>query len=890
MVDLGQGMSIVPSSVAVVPDALVTVDIVCHEGEDVQVVGLMHDDIRTACELADLAVEAKEGCSDIHPGSEVIDVAVHMHAKGEQVDIRPTLIALPGSVLKEDIKVDMLKLLWPVVRRSMTISFSLVAQIDGLLAKCWGMGARITRDVFAESDTDSVCEVRGYSEWMSTGSFCGFYYCDFEFMPHVVASVLSHKGFGVFVVPVMPGALPTLAVLQKNEDESGQWSRYYWYDFLLSKSLLVFNLPADGFFVKGCGRIYRPPFGVQAIFAQFGSNGHFKAIPRKERMFSLSVVPQVLGPKLGVRPFLAHRVSPRCWDAGPLPSADVAPASPIFVVPPGIVAPVALPSRWVGSLPLFEQVAKDFPCRSVAALGLECMSTGLNPFKGSLSKSVVHVNRKVHDEASELVKRETLMKEVDLPEPRIAGPFKECPFPHARPCPTSTVPKDPYDPESTRQRLISNFSKRVKGVDGGSVNDLCWSPRLLSYHATPTHIRDTLAWLFLLYGAGIVAWSADIPSCFRLNYLHPKLLGLFVYMLQTLDFGKEWFVDLATPFGWTPSEWGWQCVLALLLWHLWKAGLWDVFAYVDNFFYLTHPKVHVGQGGYQAVFDRIEREFVRMGIPLHERMCGTLFNGLGWLWDTTPTDGPPCMVCPDDKYDHLCRQLLVWSQATSLVFPEVESIIGFMEWIAVGFPLGKPHIAHLRSELARHKAVEGRRLTERGVSEQRQMVRLGPYSIKAVKYWAEWFPQWDKRCPVFLGHGPMGPPEVLWRVDASTEWGMGAMMWVIGTNQGYYITHKWTQKEREEAFVTLRASTGVLEAMGAARCAKAFSVLSAGKRVLMEMDNDSVFKAIQKCYSGKPHIMKHVFFTCEKAAKAGVHLLVAHVKGGTRVCYVFHLS
>ena len=70
----------------------------------------------------------------------------------------------------------------PKTTRSFALHFSIVAQLDGLMAKCRGMGARIARDVLATSELSALCHVHGYDPWMSTGSFCGLYLCDFEFM------------------------------------------------------------------------------------------------------------------------------------------------------------------------------------------------------------------------------------------------------------------------------------------------------------------------------------------------------------------------------------------------------------------------------------------------------------------------------------------------------------------------------------------------------------------------------------------------------------------------------------------------------------------------------------------------------------------------------------
>ena len=765
--------------------------------------------------------------------------------------------------------------LWdlPVATRSCRMHFSLLSQIDGLSFKCLGSGARVGRDVFSPSSALAVCPVFGHEPWMSTGSFCGLYYCDFRFMPSVVAKVASDKGYGIFVVPVVPGARPALALVQKGH-VAGQVVRYAWYDYLMSKARLVFDLPAEAF-TDASGAPVRHPHGVQAVFAQFGTNGRFKNKPRPERRFRLQIIPAVVGPQLGVTPTLIHMASPLAWDSVPGKRDDVLPACPAFVVHEGVVPPTPLKSRWESVLPEFAALAADYPCPHVAKLAMECLTTGLNTYKGTLDKPILHPESAGRDNVEELAKRATIMKEVVLG--RIAGPFPSCPFPNARVCPITTREKDPYDPESTRLRLISDFSRTPRHHPTGSINDLCWSPKLLSYHATAGHIRDTLAWLFQSFGAGVVAWTADIPSCFRLNHLNAALLSLFVYRVQTKEHGDEWFSDLATPFGWGPAEWGWQCDLALVSWAFRKAALEAMISYVDNFFYLTHPSA--AGPGVPSTFAAIEAVFVRLNIPLHEQMCGTHFKGLGWMWDTSSPSEPPVMLCAADKQAHLCRKLAQWVTATELPYSEIESIIGFLAWISEGFPIGKPHLAYLRADLAYHASGRGRAADSKGVPQRKQTVALTKRAREALRFWHKFFPSWDGRCTVFLDFGPMAGPDVLWRLDASTDWGMGAFMWILGEPEGFYILHEWTQAERDSAFVVERESTGIFEAMAAVRCAVAFAELSSGKRVLMETDNESLSRGVARGYSKNHAMMKLIRRVCKFAAKAQVHLRAAHIKG-----------
>ena len=156
---------------------------------------------------------------------------------------------------------------------------------------------------------------------------------------------------------------------------------------------------------------------------------------------------------------------------------------------------------------------------------------------------------------------------------------------------------------------------------------------------------------------------------------------------------------------------------------------------------------------------------------------------------------------------------------------------------------------------------------------------LGKRSCEALYFWNKFIPTWDKRCQVYLDFGPMAAPQVLWRLDASTEWGCGAFMWPIGEASGFYILHEWTGAERDEAFVVERESTGVLEAMAAVRCAKAFAKLCAGMRVLMEMDNEALAHGIRKYYSKYEPMNNLIRGVCELATVARVNILAAHIKG-----------
>ena len=223
------------------------------------------------------------------------------------------------------------------------------------------------------------------------------------------------------------------------------------------------------------------------------------------------------------------------------------------------------------------------------------------------------------------------------------------------------------------------------------------------------------------------------------------------------------------------------------------------------------------------------------------------------------------------------RQLPIWHASSKLSVREVERIIGFLMWLSAGFPIGRPHLGCLRAVLKHHKATYVRK---RGECKRDQID--GPPRRPCSRghlFLAPFLPlKWNRQRPVFLDFGPMVGPEVLWRYDASTDSGMGAVAWKIGSDVACFIRHEWTTAERKHAFVKDRVSTGVMEGMAAYRCANAFSKMFAGKRVLMEGDNASLTLGISRC-SPTRLMMRHIHSVCSVVARHQICLRSAHVKG-----------
>lgn len=656
-----------------------------------------------------------------------------------------------------------------------------------------------------------------------------------------------------------------------------------WYAMLMSNALLVVDLPL-GALLTDEGAPFDVPGPMQALFVRFCINGGIKSTRRPERFHRLEIVPALATatPLLGVVPVLTHRVSPEAELRDPTIEDDTQVASEPFETAADPPELPPLVSVW--PVPFFQKACADYPDPVVRGLSVSVMKSKCDPYVGDITKPVNLPNAKLRPGENELFRAKAMEGVNAQPHQLTAGPFKLSPFPNARNCPFQTELKDKYDLTSERRRAVANFSKvQVGHGKRASVNGLCKNPRLITTHMTAGTMRDQAAWLFEQYGPGVYQVSGDIPACFRRNFTALRLRCLQVYRIVTTEFGTEFFVDLANPFGWTVSEWGHQTTLAMMLWVLRQRGLGDTLAFVDNFFLIRHHGHGPTLQRTQVVFDRA---FSDMGVPLHERSSGaTLEKGLGWMWDfggcIDASPGRPTMICAEDKYGFFCRILaaareVVESEKPFMSLKEVEKIVGFMNFIKDGFPMGRGHMGGLRHVLASGSEAAHRQ----HVSASRYMCKLDGAAAEAVRFWHVRFSGWDRRCPAMMGFSPLSPAEYFGRVDAAPLWGCGGICYNVKTTelQGFY--HKWTAAEAAEALEGVQVvSTGVVEAYGARFWAQHFLPQCKGSRVHLEMDNEAAVCALRKAYSPKLRMLEAVRGVWEAVADGFICLRVVHILG-----------
>ena len=137
-------------------------------------------------------------------------------------------------------------------------------------------------------------------------------------------------------------------------------------------------------------------------------------------------------------------------------------------------------------------------------------------------------------------------------------------------------------------------------------------------------------------------------------------------------------------------------------------------------------------------------------------------------------------------------------------------------------------------------------------------ISVSPRSREGLLFLAEWFPSWNRRCPIVGNFGPKCSWQAVGHCDASTDWGWGGWVMERGSSPPTATLDEWSDVDREKAFVVSRPSTGVLKCWGAARWCSAFGPSLAGKRVELRMDNSAAVQAIASRYSRLPAMMEPI--------------------------------
>ena len=700
---------------------------------------------------------------------------------------------------------------------------------------------RVERDVFAKGPRQSACVMHGCERWRSWSTFVGWYFSgsDVTVIKQTLATAKLHNAVGVFVVPRCEGV---------------EWFEKIWTRAWLRISVPVYEV------IGSTGQACLVTEMV-ALVVSFGYIGRVKAKRRQEKDFT--VYPIAALEEGGIRKIpaiavLQARCSPMPQAYMPSVEADTMPDAGPFVVPPGVVPPAAKASIWNQNV--MKEWASEYPFQDVANLAVQAIGEGVVPFVGIREKSVLPGRTPGMPEEVALLCREQFMKDVE--QGFSAGPYPAVPYKWARLCSWFWVPKDKYNPSDKRVRLISNFSRG----DAASVNGLSWSPKLIGRHIGPHTIRARIAEC----GAGALVNAWDVPACFKRILLHPEIAHMFVYRVLSVQYGEEYFADRTNPFGYTPSEWEWQCVLAVLMWKFRRSGFGDFLDYVDNFFDIMPPGTEMVERG-----KRIEAIFAEAGCPLHEPQHGTVFTGLGWEFDTERM----VMVCPEKKVQRFRDLLSRWADGTALTLTELKQAAGLMLCLSAGFPIGRASVAYVTVV---HNRTRGDvQCAAQDGNPKTFIVPLSKESTAALQFWSNGMCGWDRTCPKVADFSPQAGAEVLGASDAATDAKAGGGGWLlpVHTTSAVGYMRAWTQSERDRAKVDVRESTTVLEAEALYELLHRGKELIRGKRVEIHLDNAAVVWAVQGLYSARPVVMGVIERIAKLCCRWHVVLRVRHVVG-----------
>ena len=691
-----------------------------------------------------------------------------------------------------------------VFGQRLPLHHSIILLIDGILFACFRV--RLERDVCAASRADAFCSAFGTGV-SPASTFCGLYMPPPDLLRAVLHAVKLERGYGVFIGPITCNAWDLL-------QSPGSTS---------SKAELL------------CFTFHGPDaLPWRGVFCSFAYQSKVKR-KKPDVLFALSPILHEHVPRTVMAiPFCPARVS--ALPHIPKLSDDTAKRSLPLDKAIGIPQPV---QSVVWNTTEMVNLAALFPYSDVASLFIDATSPqGAHlHFVGDRTKHVVNTNGDLEPAMVSTI-RQRFMCEVS--KNRMMGPFSRCPFPNdwclhqARITPLDTRKKDKYDPLSERFRVISNFSAGRLS----SINNLIYSPKLMSTHLQCAHIRDALFNL----GPNARFDAIDQEDAFRADHINLSDAHLYCYLV-----GKEWFIDLRDPFGNIKSEYTYAVVVAVLKWafecdtSIVSDGSM-LLGYVDNWFLLSKASCP----SHDSRWEQLKRKFKLLGAPMHEEQRSTegIVNALGWDWD--PKAG--LFSCPEDKYQNCLRLTLEWSKRAFagelFSFVEIDSLAGLFQWISTACPAIISSVASIQA--LKHK------MKRAGL----QSHHLDARSKSAVMYLADFFATWSKSCPLFAGFSPAASWEVLIKVDASTDFGTGGFCLPSFAN----IIHEWLPEERALALAhkdqPIRESTTFFELLGIRWMLSHFALTLRGKRVQIECDNEAAIRDLVCCFSGKPRCMQ----------------------------------
>lgn len=425
-----------------------------------------------------------------------------------------------------------------------------------------------------------------------------------------------------------------------------------------------------------------------------------------------------------------------------------------------------------------------------------------------------------------------IMEEVSLG--RVAGPFKDPPFPNFRSSPIGLVPKH----EPGKFRLIHHLS----WPEGSSVNDGIGDEEASTVYTTLDQVMDRIMRL----GKGTWLAKADIQSAFRLLPVHPD-----DFCLLGFTFGGKYYYDMCLPFGCRSSPAKFEEFSTFLNWCI-QPGREedrDCAHYADDFLIM-------GAANTDACLiklNQLQELCVSLGVPLApDKFQGpsTQIKFLGLLVDTQNMQ----VKVPPEKIHKAALLLTTLLSRRRIRLRELQSVIGLLNFLCRAVRPGRAFLQRLVH------------LT-RGVKQPFHCIRLTLGAKADATMWLS-----------FLRHynGVTAFPTQVWEdsstlkffTDASTETGYGA-----------YFNGHWFNGHWPADVIKIKPSIAWCELYPIAVALEVWGQRMQNKRVKIFTDNQSICAVINKQSSTCPRIMALVRSLTLICLHFNIFLRSQHIRG-----------
>ena len=408
---------------------------------------------------------------------------------------------------------------------------------------------------------------------------------------------------------------------------------------------------------------------------------------------------------------------------------------------------------------------------------------------------------------------EYLEREVRLG--RVVGPLEAATMPSAHISSFGVIPKN-HQPG--KWRLIIDLSHpKDASVNDGIERELC----SLKYVTVDAAIRAATA-----LGEGALMAKFDLESAYRLIPVHPDdrpLLGM--------RWRDKLYIDSALPFGLRSAPKIFNAMADALQWIFEQWGVATVLHYLDDYLVLGAPSSAECQQALDVALSLCRQ----LGVPIAVHKTtgpGSVLVFLGIELDTAAKE----VRLPEEKLQHLKREIARWQERQSCTKRELLSLIGQLQHACC---VVKPGRSFLRRMINLSMTVR----------DLHYWIRLNKCFRSDLQWWAHFLPTWN-------GVGMMAsllPAEYAGEItsDASGSWGCGA----------FSSSGEWFQLELPEAWGSVHITVKELlpVVIGVALWGEQWQ----GKAIRCWCDNAAVVAILQSGTSKDDrvmHLMRSLFF------------------------------